>query len=136
MSMFDNIILDEFTMLDEGKQADEYRKRKAKEANSNYKKTMDRVSRYSGARISQHGEDDTDKHMQYAAEKAMKSSPKFKKEFMDATKDEGSTRKSREGLSKAIYAADAMDRHGRRHKSSKTESALMLIAGYESEFAY
>ena len=31
MSMFDNIILDEFTMLDEGKQADEYKRRKHKE---------------------------------------------------------------------------------------------------------
>ena len=33
MSMFDNVMLDEFTMLDEGKQADEYRARKEIEKN-------------------------------------------------------------------------------------------------------
>ena len=35
MSIFDNIILDEFTMLDEGKQAEEYKARKKREKRDN-----------------------------------------------------------------------------------------------------
>ena len=42
------------------------------------------------------------------------------------------------GDKEEMRAIDAANRHLRRHgkKSAKTESALMLIAGYDSEFAY
>lgn len=137
MSMFSDMLFEEYEMLDEGKQADEYRARKAKEQGANRKKAMNRVTRYSSARIADHGEENTNKHMEYAARKASNSSPKFKKEFEDAARDEGSTEKSRKTLTKAIYASDAMDRHGRRHKNSpKTESAIMLIEAYECDYIY
>ena len=127
MSMFDNIILDEFTMLDEGKQADEYKRRKHKENNSEFVKNIHRAYRYSSSRMPhQHEEDNTDKHTELVAKKSISPELNYKR----------STRKSKENLLKDIYAADAKDRHNRRHSDAKIESALMLIGGYESEFAY
>lgn len=125
MGMFDSIILDEFTMLDEGKQAEEYKARKDKEKEENNKRTdIQKADRYKkkdfGDRLAKHATGKLDNDI-----------------TMDRIDSENWRRKGKEksNLTKNWKtAADASDRHLRRHP--KTESALMLIAGYESEFAY
>ena len=145
MSMFDSIILDEFTMLDEGKQADEYKARKAKEAEDDEKKSLTRNVNYSNKKDkeanikSKKDMEKYDKDKGYT--KAVRTSDQGRAAAKFATrvyrgKEEIDpyNKNHRDLISKSAYAMDAYDRHQRRHP--KTESALMLIAGYESEYTY
>ena len=144
-SMFDDIIFDGFTMLDEGKQADEYRARKAKEAKDDERKSLIRNVNYSNTKDkeanikSKRDMEDYDKDMGYT--KAARTSDQGRAAAKFATriyrgKEEIDTnnKNHRDLMIKSAYAMDAYDRHLRRHP--KTESALMLIAGYEPEYAY
>lgn len=139
MSMFDNVILDEFTMLDEGKQADEYKKKKEIEKNREHVKDFNRAWNYARSKTDDREKvDDLDRK----STKALRTSDQGKaavKQIKHLAKTSGFdnmafSKKGQKAMSKATYAVDAYDRHQRRHP--KTESALMLIAGYESEFAY
>ena len=176
MSMFDNIVLDEFTMLDEGKQADEYRARKDKEAeddidkNSKYRNSWDghydvgmgyktkgetkshndyMKQRFAGLDTSTDQEKENSKRMHDSYKKADRAvsdrEADYKNSKVKNNKYAGHLFRSDNSYSynyerdkDVARAADAINRHERRHgkKSAKTESALMLIAGYESEFAY
>ena len=189
MGIFDNIVLDEFTMLDEGKQADEYRERKKREKRDNDSRDFQKAS-YRRDMKKPSGDYDYyrhDKHRNAIADKDYKE--KYGHAYMDDALS-GDTKKMKkasdnmEKISRDAYyksyesghghkshvndekikniidkdekndksdwgdmsgpirrmnAVDAYDRHMRKQdkrKSAKTESALILIAGYESEFAY
>ena len=137
MSMFDNVMLDEFTMLDEGKQAEEYKKKKEIEKNREHVKDFNRAWNYTTSRMNDKEKmDDLDRK----SSKALRTSDqgraldKIKNNYQKNKENPIDTTKGQKIVSKGAYAVDAFDRHQRRHP--KTESALMLIAGYESEFAY
>lgn len=146
MSMFDNVVFDEFTLL-EGKQADEYRKRKESQAraekNRHFANAQSRAARTVGNDIDKSVRPGvgTVKAVQKQMEKRqndidrIKTSPKGKK---DTERYEKIINKSMDGkLSKkdydfsknyeadVNYAADAIRRHDRRHP--KTESAFSDI---------
>ena len=173
MSIFDNIVLDEFTMLDEGKQAEEYKARKAKE-----KRDSKIDTRYVFGRRSQNFPSDYKNEYKYKADEENKRKSRNEEEYQSKKKaaeaidrevenrskardkaleerekelhsyhrDDWETASKRHRkrendisnyhniLDKKNAAADAYRRHARRHP--KAESALMLIAGYDSEFAY
>lgn len=181
MSMFDNIILDEFTMLDEGKQADEYRAKKRAEkqaskdseeayyknrwkesdpvkAGSKEEKKISKNYNSTGGQHHVEHRDDDNIHSIAPGSKMNKNNPNYGikhpiktskgiksdnerfDDVRDIMFDQDSNDKnyyhSKRSMSKynSHRAEDAANRHLRRHP--KTESALMLIAGYESEFAY
>lgn len=181
MSMFDNLVLDEFTMLDEGKQADEYRAKKraerqaSKDSEEAYyknrwkesdpvksgskedKKTSKNYSSTGGQHHVEHRGDDNI-HSTAPGSKMNKNNPNYGiKHPIKTTKGIKSDNERYDNVrdlmndqdpnDKNYYhakrpmtkynshrAQDAANRHYRRHP--KTESALMLIAGYDSEFAY
>ena len=164
MSMFDNIVLDEFTMLDEGEQAEKYlsnkREKKYEEMDKDRKYTS--ASGYSSVNKRGYGTNPTrhvnnnpaydrgkslaDLRTRYndvMPSKKSKSEEKYEKALKtatdQATKAEKMADKAVTGVNKRDRsdwgaAYDAAKRHQRRHP--KTESALALIDGYESEFAY
>ena len=154
MSMFDNLVLDEFTMLDEGKQADEYRARKAKEASraqaADDKQFKDRMYRKAmassyDAKGDKKKEEDYEDNVQRGGARMMASSRTARKAYNTMDKYDNIEPTNKKEKREAIEAGkhmgrglDALSRHDRRKakKSAKTESALMLIAGYESEFTY
>lgn len=169
MSMFDSIILDEFTMLDEGWKAKQYSNRK--EAEKEAKKADDEAQyqkRFGDRTTSTtlRGKDlsDTDwdmatsgsvdhsrvKKAKMSTQDKINHDKKYTKEFekahIAAAREEnkrsldhkwGNTDKANmRKMSDLAYAADSIARHNRRHPNAKVESALMLIAGYESDYAY
>ena len=164
MSMFDNIVLDEFTMLDEGKQADEYRARKDKEKEDAKNFGKERFTKNHGTLPHFHTDSDGKQEERYnTGNKMTKENPNNswkhpikkaagKKADIEYQKDveAKSMKKGEDGIVRSQgwrtdgerntsrytgdYQRDAIARHMRRHP--KTESALMLIAGYESEYAY
>lgn len=140
MSMFDNLVLDEFTMLDEGKQADEYRAKKDPLSKENMDKRRAEHSRSKERYIKQNiaGSYDPEGRKKYEIEKQNR-----RDSYMKAKRDKTSSKEELDKKKNNMYspshtyperAVDAINRHARRHP--KTESALMLIAGYNSEFAY
>ena len=166
MGMFDNIMLDEFTMLDEGEQAEKYlsnkREKKYEEMDKDRRYTSTSPYSYSGDKrgygtdptrhvnknpVHDKGKSLADLRTRYndvMPSKKSKSEEKYEKALKTAT-DQG--KKAEEMADKAVKASinkrdrsdwgaayDAAKRHQRRHP--KTESALMLIASYDSEFAY
>ena len=158
MSMFDNLVLDEFTMLDEGKQADEYRERKAKEAedaasdgdrryrkNSGGKQTSSSRTTFntSGNTYDAPGDkwtkDNPERGIKHPIKTSKGRSQDAKRQdkanrMIDNLNKHHMYRDGEEGEKDMMRATDAANRHLRRHP--KTESALMLIAGYESEYTY
>lgn len=176
MSMFDNLVLDEFTMLDEGKQAEEYKARKDKEEhddamkNHKYRHTWDghydvgmgyktkgetkshddyMKQRFRGRDTSTDQEKENGKRLHDSYKKADQAVSDREANYSRAKvkndkyaghrfRSDNSYSYNDERDKDVARAADAINRHERRHgkKSAKTESALMLIAGYEPEFAY
>ena len=154
MSMFDNIMLDEFTMLDEGKQAEEYKARKAKETAraqaEDDKRFRDRAYRKATASAidvkgDKKKEEDFEDKVEKNGFRAAASSRTVRKAFNTVDKYDNEPPKNKQEKREAIEAGktlgravDGIARHDRRKakRSAKTESALMLIAGYESEYTY
>lgn len=124
-SMFDGILFDEFTMLDEGKQAEEYKARKAKEHDEEFRNSQKRTdSRKDAGKKNPNG---------YAGDKHVYDDL-IRNDMSSAKAHKMMKQTNRNRLDDYVTAKDATNRHLRRHP--KTESALMLIAGYDSEFAY
>lgn len=189
MGIFDNIVLDEFTMLDEGKQAEEYKERKEIEkedrAWDDYRKSQNRKDKkdpygsHDAYRAEKHayGKADEEYKKKYGRDymsdqlsndvklrdkkkrnndygdmvvdqKRNQKSSTYKsymnddkiKDFVEKDKKENPDKRGDpSNTTRRNNAIDAYDRHMRKQakkKSAKTESALMLIAGYDSEFAY
>ena len=114
MSMFDNVVFDEFTIL-EGQQAEEYKKRKAKEERAQTKKSMDRAARYTLSRIANSSQNEYGDNADKIAERIMKSSSRSAKEIEDMDDDCDNKKKVIKTGTKMMSAMDAIDRHERRH---------------------
>lgn len=152
MSMFSDMLFEEYEMLDEGKQADEYRACKAKEAQKatrdEEKHAKDRGSRRSAMELAKGNseEDLEDRYMRHAG-RAMASSKTARKHIsniMDAEQNDPKNRPdwmksaARKSAVSMTHAMDAIDRHDRRKakRSPKAESAIMLIEAYECDYIY
>ena len=141
MSMFDNIVFDEFTLL-EGEQAEAYKKRKQIEKNREHVKDIERPFNYIAKKAlpaanNTKEADLVDKEKEYT--KRIRTSPQGKALEKQEKHSDGDfmSLKNQKILSKGTYAIDAIDRHDRRHgKSNKQKVAESMIAAYESEFAY
>ena len=158
MSMFSDMLFEEYEMLDEGKQADEYRARKAKEKedaasdgdrryrkNSGSKQTSSSRTRFntSGNTYDAPG----DKWTKDNPERGIKHPIKTGKGINQDIKRQNKANQMVDDLNKRhVYsggeetekdimrATDAANRHLRRHP--KTESAIMLIEAYECDYIY
>ena len=141
MSMFDNIVFDEFTLL-EGEQADAYKRRKYNE-----KKEADRREKHYDRRRGITGGLTGDKNT--LKNPNMKSSWTNEGKKADA-KDKARRDEAREksfdhalknntyDTSKIAHAMDATNRHLRKEekKNKKQKVAESMIAAYESDYAY
>ena len=113
MGIFDNVIFDEFTLL-EGQQAEEYKERKAKEKIYN-----DYVDDYKACRSHGHfsniKRDPTDKEVNDYFDSIDKGNKAVDERYYRYKSD-------RERDNVASMAGDAIDRHNRRHP--KKESTI------------
>ena len=114
MGMFDNIVFDEFTLL-EGEQAEKYKDEKEWQKAKEYGKTWNKNIR--------------------VANKLNKNKIDTKI-ASDKVTDESIKRGKPLNKDQYFAAVDGMERHDRRHSSKKQKVAESMIAAYESEFAY
>lgn len=143
MSMFDNIVFDEFTLL-EGEQTEAYKKRKGEEKDKDLEHSYNRAMRYNTAGMEQYKGDNRKAYKDAkSATKAIKSSPEGDKSYRQAKHDAKEAKKnpnyysdpdkakaSLKNLAKTSYAVDAYDRHQRRHP--KHECTFSTNYLYES----
>ena len=132
MSMFDNIVFDEFTLL-EGEQAEAYKKRKAAEikaAKKEDKEAINRQYRHVKADMKEKGikqvfKDHIDKAGRVGADTVNKNSSKLNNEL--TKKGAMFDRKAQADMARAI---DGVRRHERRHP--KHECTFSTNYLYES----
>ena len=142
MSIFDNIVFDEYSLL-EGQQAEEYKKKKEDEKIEGMKKDIKRMNSYKSSRNSdgsmpEHLNDhnyasihQVDKNNAYKRrDNAGKAAVKLGKGERVSKLPEGEWH----GMRDSVRAVDAIDRHQRRH--AKHESVIAMIEAYECEYSY
>ena len=115
MSIFDNIILDEFTIL-EGEQAEAYKKHKAEMKNKDFKSNNERLNNRKNAGRKYSNKFNYDDNIR-DAESSLKAHKMMKKS-------------NRDNLNDYIIAKDAANRNKRRHPNHECTFSTNYL--YES----